>query len=82
MRGIAPGVRWLRMPLPFALDHINLWLLEDEGGWTIVDTGLGEAIAHLHFLERAGSLRRTVGADGLARFAPAKEEAWKSALTA
>jgi len=37
----APGVRWLRMPLPFALDHINLWLLEDEGGWTIVDTGFG-----------------------------------------
>jgi hypothetical protein len=26
---IAPGVRWLRMPLPFALDHINLWLLAD-----------------------------------------------------
>lgn len=27
---IAPGVRWLRMPLPFALDHINLWLLRDR----------------------------------------------------
>lgn len=38
---VAPGVRWLRMPLPFALDHINLWLLEDQGGWTIVDTGFG-----------------------------------------
>src|SRR6267378_7748017 len=24
---VAPGVHWLRMPLPFALDHINLWLL-------------------------------------------------------
>jgi glyoxylase-like metal-dependent hydrolase (beta-lactamase superfamily II) len=36
---IAPGVFWLRMPLPFALDHINLWLLEDGSGWTIVDTG-------------------------------------------
>ena len=36
---IAPGVHWLRMPLPFALDHINLWLLEDGAGWTIVDTG-------------------------------------------
>jgi len=42
VREIAPGVHWLRMPLPFALDHINLWLLEDEGGWTIVDTGLGD----------------------------------------
>lgn len=24
-----PGVLWARMPLPFALDHVNLWLLED-----------------------------------------------------
>jgi glyoxylase-like metal-dependent hydrolase (beta-lactamase superfamily II) len=38
---VAPGVHWLRMPLPFQLDHINLWLLEDEQGWTIVDTGIG-----------------------------------------
>ena len=37
---IAPGVHWLRMPLPFRLDHINLWLLEDGAGWAIVDTGL------------------------------------------
>ena len=40
---IAPGIRWLRMPLPFALDHINLWLLEDGAGWTIVDTGYASA---------------------------------------
>jgi glyoxylase-like metal-dependent hydrolase (beta-lactamase superfamily II) len=38
---VAPGIKWLRMPLPFALNHINLWLLEDEGGWVIVDTGIG-----------------------------------------
>ncbi len=37
---IAPGVCWLRMGLPFALDHINLWLLEDGAGWTIVDCGI------------------------------------------
>ena len=37
---VAPGVHWLRMPLPFALDHINLWLLEDGPGWTLVDCGL------------------------------------------
>jgi len=36
---IAPGVYWLRMRLPFALNHINLWLLEDGPGWTIVDCG-------------------------------------------
>jgi glyoxylase-like metal-dependent hydrolase (beta-lactamase superfamily II) len=40
---IVPGVHWLRMPLPFALDHINLWLLEDGAGWTIVDTGYAMA---------------------------------------
>ncbi len=38
---IAPGVYWLRFPLPFALDHINLWLLEEIDGWTLVDTGIG-----------------------------------------
>jgi glyoxylase-like metal-dependent hydrolase (beta-lactamase superfamily II) len=42
---IAPGVHWLRMPLPFALDHINLWLLEDGPGWTIVDAGYATAEA-------------------------------------
>ena len=37
---VAPGVFWLRMPLPFSLDHINLWVLDDGDGWAIVDTGL------------------------------------------
>lgn len=40
LREIAPGVQWLRMPLPMALDHINLYLLEDVDGWWIVDTGI------------------------------------------
>ncbi|MFM9916390.1 MAG: MBL fold metallo-hydrolase [Rhizobacter sp.] len=47
---VSPGVRWLRMALPFALDHINLWLLRDEidgangtaPGWTIVDCGIAD----------------------------------------
>jgi glyoxylase-like metal-dependent hydrolase (beta-lactamase superfamily II) len=38
---VAPGVRWLRMPLPFQLNHINLWLLDDGDGVAIVDTGIG-----------------------------------------
>lgn len=37
---IVPGVRWLRMPLPFVLDHINLWAIEDGPGWIIIDTGI------------------------------------------
>lgn len=40
---VAPGVLWLRMPLPFALDHINLWLIRETDGWSLVDTGLGNA---------------------------------------
>lgn len=36
---VAPGVVWVRMPLPYALDHVNLWLLDDGDGWTLVDTG-------------------------------------------
>src|SRR5690606_4955730 len=39
-REIAPGVLWLRMPLPFTLDHINLWALRDGDRWAIVDTGV------------------------------------------
>jgi glyoxylase-like metal-dependent hydrolase (beta-lactamase superfamily II) len=40
-REVAPGVHWVRMPLPFKLDHINLWVLADGDGWTVVDTGFG-----------------------------------------
>lgn len=36
---VAPGVHWIRMPLPFALNHINLWALDDGDGWAVVDTG-------------------------------------------
>src|SRR5262245_27394110 len=38
---VAHGVSWVRMPLPFALDHISLWLLTDGEAWTLVDCGLG-----------------------------------------
>jgi glyoxylase-like metal-dependent hydrolase (beta-lactamase superfamily II) len=38
---VAPGIRWIRMPLPFQLNHINLWLLDDGPGVTVVDTGVG-----------------------------------------
>lgn len=40
---VAPGILWLRMPLPFGLDHINLYLLRDGDGWVVVDTGLNSA---------------------------------------
>ena len=37
---VAPGVHWIRMPLPYALNHINLWALDDGDGWAQVDTGV------------------------------------------
>lgn len=37
---VAPGIRWLRLPLPFALDHVNCYALDDGDGWTLVDTGM------------------------------------------
>ena len=45
-KAISHEVRWVRMPLPFALNHINLWLLKDEidgvTGWTLVDCGIAD----------------------------------------
>lgn len=37
---VAPGILWLRLPLPMALDHVNIYALDDGDGWTIVDAGL------------------------------------------
>ena len=61
VREVAPGVLWLRMPLPFALNHINLWALADEDehgpGWAIVDTGTKTP-------ETLTAWRRLIAADG------------------
>ena len=80
---VAPGVRWLTMPMGGSLNHINLYLLEDTHGWWVVDTGfglpswldprqmmmaLGEAIAHLHLLMHRNRIERTLHEDGLYRF--------------
>ena len=37
---VARGIYWLRMPLPFSLAWINLWLIDEGDGWTLVDTGM------------------------------------------
>lgn len=59
---LAPGLNWLRMPLPFALDHINLWLIQDqrEGreGWAAVDCGISSDITRAAWEQIfAGSLK-------------------------
>jgi glyoxylase-like metal-dependent hydrolase (beta-lactamase superfamily II) len=45
---LRPGVHWVRMPLPFALDHINLWVLNDEvdgrAGYTVIDCGISSDV--------------------------------------
>jgi glyoxylase-like metal-dependent hydrolase (beta-lactamase superfamily II) len=46
---VAPGVLWVRMPLPFALRWINLWLLENGDGWTVVDTGVATDESRHHW---------------------------------
>ena len=48
-REVAPGVLWLRMPLPFALNHVNLWLIEEDAGYTLVDCGYGDATTRTHW---------------------------------
>lgn len=47
-RPIVAGIHWVRMPLPWSLDHINLYLLEDGERWMLVDTGVStdETKAH------------------------------------
>ncbi len=53
---VAAGVHWLRLALPYRLDHINVWLLEEDEGWTLVDTGLGSRAS----LQQWRELFRTV----------------------
>jgi glyoxylase-like metal-dependent hydrolase (beta-lactamase superfamily II) len=53
---VAEGVYWLRMPLPYVLDHINLWLLDDDDGWVIVDAGYASGATR----ERWDALERDV----------------------
>jgi len=60
---VASGIFWLRLPLPFALDHINLWLLRDGPDWLQVDTGIATDIGKQHWHSMlanlgAGRLRR------------------------
>jgi glyoxylase-like metal-dependent hydrolase (beta-lactamase superfamily II) len=49
---ILPGIHWVRLPLPLKLDHVNVWVLEDGDGLTVVDTGVGD--------ERTSALLRQV----------------------
>lgn len=43
VREVAPGVFWLRLPLPMALDHVNAYVLDEGDGWTVIDPGMDTA---------------------------------------
>ena len=62
---VAPGLLWLRMPLPFALDHINLWLVDDaidgRRGWSLIDSGAGTDATRAAWEQLFSSSRRAPG---------------------
>ena len=41
VKTVADGILWFRLPLPFRLNHINIFLIEDGDGWAVLDTGIG-----------------------------------------
>jgi hypothetical protein len=71
LKEFAPGILWARIPLPFRLNHINVYLIDDGDGWAILDTGIGNdatravwdalvagPLAGRRFLRRPGADRR------------------------
>lgn len=53
-REVMPGLRWLRFPLPFAPHHVNVWLIEDDQGWTAVDAGVANDETRRHWQAALG----------------------------
>ena len=41
VKTVADGILWFRLPLPYRLDHVNIYFIDDGRGWALVDTGLG-----------------------------------------
>lgn len=42
-REVETGLLWIRLPLPYRLNHVNVWAIDDGDGWTVVDTGLADS---------------------------------------
>ncbi|MEM7043499.1 MAG: MBL fold metallo-hydrolase [Pseudomonadota bacterium] len=49
---MSAGLQGLRLPLPFVLDHVNLWILRDGDGWTLIDTGIDDDPTRRFWSER------------------------------
>ena len=52
---VAPGVLWARLDLPFLLDHINIYFIDDGDGWALIDTGLGNEATKLAWQQLLGA---------------------------
>ena len=53
---VAPGLLWARVPLPYRLNHVNVWLLRGSDGWTIIDTGTSNTEARAVWEALLGSV--------------------------
>ncbi|ASJ72384.1 MBL fold metallo-hydrolase [Granulosicoccus antarcticus] len=62
IRSVCEGIQWIRLPLPFALDHVNCWLLGEPGEQVLVDTGVATSKSRALWQQHWGAK----GADGLA----------------
>lgn len=56
LQQVAPGVWWLRLTLPFALDHVNVYILDDGDAWTVVDTGLADEATRTAWMDALSQL--------------------------
>ena len=51
---LSPGLFGVRFALPFALDHVNIWLLAEADGWTLIDAGLADQQSRDRWQDLAG----------------------------
>lgn len=51
------GIIWVRLPVPGALAHVNVWLLPAGGGWWLIDTGMHLPVVEQAWAELARALR-------------------------
>ena len=49
IRAVCEGIQWLYMPLPFALDHVNCWLLGEPDNQVLIDTGVDNPATREHW---------------------------------
>src|ERR1700754_5320150 len=46
---VADGIFWISTPVPFVgLKQVNLWLVRDGDGWTMIDCGYGRPLVREH----------------------------------